>query len=392
MKQLAIAAAEGRFREEAERVRKDGSRFWADIAITALRDEHGDLRGYAEVIRDISERKRASRDMAESRSRLASVVESAMDAIITVDAEQRIVLFNAAAVAMFGFREDEALGMPLETLIPPSLRDAHAANVLAFATSGVTNRTATKPGPLIGLRRSGEEFPIEASISQADVNGRKLLTVILRDVTARKRAEDHQSLLLRELAHRVKNTLAVVQSIAAQTRRFAAPEQFYETLTGRLAALGTAHDLLTRSEWEGADLADVVRVGFAPYEGLSPAQRWTIEGPGIRLAPNEAVTLSLVVHELATNAAKFGALSNETGTIEVVWALDNQTAPAEMVFHWRERGGPPVVAPAVSGFGSKLLERAVSHELGGATKVDFAVDGIEYRLRLPLSAKVKVQS
>jgi PAS domain S-box-containing protein len=390
--QLDIAAAQGSFREEAERVRKDGSRFWADVAITALHDEKGELRGYAQVVRDISERKRASRDMADSRSRLASVVESAMDAIISVDANQRIVLFNVAAVAMFGRTASDAIGTTIDQLLPQRFRAAHARHVEVFATTGVTNRPMGPPGILIGLRSNGEEFPVEASISQADVSGRKLFTVILRDITARKRAEEHQALLLRELAHRVKNTLAVVQSIAAQTRRFAAPEQFYDTLTGRLAALGTAHDLLTRSDWEGAALAEVVRLGFAPYEGLSPAQRWTIDGPDIWLAPNEAVTLSLVFHELATNAAKFGALSNACGKIEVCWDVDDDDKPAEVRIAWRESGGPKVSSPMAGGFGSKLLERAVAHELGGQTVVDYAEAGIEYRLRLPLSAKVKVQS
>lgn len=390
--QLEIAAARGSFREEAERVRKDGSRFWADVAITALHDEKGELRGYAQVIRDISERKRASRDMADSRSRLASVVESAMDAIISVDTSQRIVLFNVAAVAMFGRPESEAIGMPIGQLIPERFRAAHAGHVEAFATTGVTNRPMGQPGTLTGLRRNGEEFPVEASISQANVSGRKLFTVILRDITARKRAEEHQALLLRELAHRVKNTLAVVQSIAAQTRRFAPPEQFYDTLTGRLSALGTAHDLLTRSDWEGAALAEVVRVSFAPYEGLSPEQRWTIDGPSIWLAPNEAVTLSLVFHELATNAAKFGALANACGRIEVRWDLDGVEKPSEVRIVWRESGGPNVSPPATGGFGSKLLERAVAHELGGQTQVDYAEAGVAYRLRLPLSAKVKVQA
>nr|WP_294522285.1 PAS domain S-box protein [uncultured Rhodopila sp.] len=391
LRQLEIAAAQGSFREEAERVRKDGSRFWADVAITALHDEKGELRGYAQVIRDISERKRASRDMAESRSRLASVVESAMDAIITVDAAQRIVLCNKAAVAMFGWTESEAIGLPIGEFIPQRFRAAHARHVTGFATTGFTNRPMGNSGSLVGLRRNGEEFPVEGSISQADVDGRKLFTVILRDITARKRAEEHQALLLRELAHRVKNTLAVVQSIAAQTRRFAPPAQFYDTLTGRLSALGTAHDLLTRSDWEGAALHEVVRLGFAPYEGLSPEQRWTIDGPDIWLAPNEAVTLSLVFHELATNAAKFGALSNACGRIAVRWSLDAGENPLELCIDWRESGGPKVAAPAGGGFGSKLLDRAVAHELGGETEVDYAEAGVAYRLRLPLSAKVKVQ-
>src|SRR5208282_2907560 len=128
-------------------------------------------------------------------------------------------------VAMFGCPVNEALGMPLEQLIPHRFRAVHARHVRGFAEAATTSLVMGQehPGGLIGLRRNGEEFPLEASISRFDVNGGTFFTVILRDITARKRSEEHQSLLLRELAHRVKNTLAVVQSIAAQTRRFAAP-------------------------------------------------------------------------------------------------------------------------------------------------------------------------
>ena len=391
-RQLQLGDAEGSFREEAERVRKDGSRFWASVVTTALRDEKGNLRGYANVTRDITERKRAAQDMAENRSRLASIVGSAMDAIITVDADQRIVLFNAAAEAMFRCQATEALGKPVGQFVPHRFRQAHAARVSGFAVTGVTSRAMGQLGTLSGLRRNGEEFPIEASISQANVGGSKFLTAILRDITERKRSEEHQSLLLRELSHRVKNTLAVVQSIAAQTRLFAAPDQFYDTFTARLEALGSAHDLLTKSEWEGAALGDVVRFALAPYEGHGAVQRWTMAGPAIWLASNEAMTLSLVFHELATNAAKFGALSNETGRVNVSWNLDHSELPTQVEMRWLEHGGPTVKSPLRRGFGSRLLERAVAHELGGETGLDFASAGVECRLRFPLSSKVKVQS
>ena len=153
--------------------------------MTALRDEHGALRGYTKVTRDISERKRATRVLAEGRSRLASVVELAMDAIITIDADHNVVLFNAAAEAMFGCPAAEAMGRPLEQFIPQRFRQAHVRHVRGFAETGVTSRAMQQPGTLNGLKRNGEEFPIEASISQATVDGSKLFTVILRDITLR---------------------------------------------------------------------------------------------------------------------------------------------------------------------------------------------------------------
>jgi PAS domain S-box-containing protein len=388
---LAAAAAHGCFREQAERVRKDGSRFWADVAIRAIRDEDGNLQGYAKVIRDITARVRAANDRLEDQRRITSIIESAMDAIITIDADQRIVLFNKAAEAMFQCSADEVLGQELTRFVPEHVRAAHAGHISTFAKTGVTSRGMGRIDSLSALRSNGEEFPIEASISQAHVEGSPLYTVILRDITQRKRAEERQSLLLLELAHRVKNTLAIVQSIVAQTRRFAPPEEFHQTLTGRLMALGAAHDLLTTSEWAGATLADVVRFAFAPHASADPADRWSIEGPGIWLASNEAVTLSLVFHELTTNAVKYGALSDRHGSILVCWALEPEINPVHLTIDWLERGGPAVESPSRRGFGSRLLEQAVSRELAGETILTFSPTGAECRLRLPLSLKVNVQ-
>jgi two-component sensor histidine kinase len=151
------------------------------------------------------------------------------------------------------------------------------------------------------------------------------------------------------------------------------------------------HDLLTRSEWDGASLADVVRYGLQPYDGFDTVERWTLEGPDIWLAPNEAVTLSLAFHELATNAAKFGALSNTNGKIMVRWYLDSGVEPTGVAVDWCECGGPTVVVPSRRGFGSRLLETAVVHELGGATTIDFPPTGAKCRFRFPLSPRVRVQ-
>jgi PAS domain S-box-containing protein len=322
---------------------------------------------------------------------MMNIIESAMDAIITVDADQRIVQFNRAAEGMFLCAASEALGQTLTQFIPPHAQAAHADHICSYAATGVTMRAMGRIDSLSALRRNGDEFPIEASISQARVNGSPLYTVILRDITQRRRAEERQSLLLQELAHRVKNTLAIVQSVVAQTRRFASPDEFHKTLTGRLTALGAAHDLLTASEWTGATLADVVRFAFEPYDTDDTVKPWTIEGPGIWLASNEAVTLSLVFHELATNAAKYGALSDGEGRVTVQWALTCEAEPAVLTIDWRERGGPKVTPPARSGFGSRLLNQAVAHELGGETILTFPPDGAACRLQFPISAKVNLQ-
>ena len=390
---LALAVAQGAFAEEALRVRKDGSPFWAEVTLTALLDRQRPpkARGFVKIVHDVSARRRAAQDMAENRSQLASILESAMDALITIDTTQHIVLFNAAAVAMFRCPLEEALGQPLDRFIPQRYRAAHAAHIGTFAATGTSSRAMGNLGVLYGIRTTGEEFPIEASISQVENGGRKIFTVILRDITERKRAEERQSLLLREMAHRVKNTNAVVQSIAGQTRRFALPEQFDVTFSARLRALGHAHDLLTQSEWEGATLSDIVLFSLKPYEIRGQAERRTVAGPDVWLAPNPAVTLSLAFHELATNAAKFGALSNSSGRIDVRWGLTDDD-PAAIEIKWRESGGPPVDPPSHKGFGSTLLERAVAHELAGTMELGFAREGLECTLHLPMSQHVQLRT
>jgi PAS domain S-box-containing protein len=374
-----------------ERARDEGARLWAGVAVRAIRDQDGRLFGFATVIRDITDRLHTADDRREGQRWTASIIEAAVDAIITVDADQRIVQFNRAAEVMFLCAATEALGQTLTQFIPLHPEVAHADHLRIYAAGGVTNRAVGGVHNLSALRSNGAEFPIEASISQAWVDGCLLYTMILRDITQRRRAEERQSLLLQELAHRMKNTLAVVQSVVAQTRRFASPDEFHKTLTGRLTALGEAHDLLATSEWTGATLADVVRFAFEPYDTGGTVRPWTVEGPGIWLASNEAVTLSLVFHELATNAAKYGALSDGKGSVVVQWALTPQGEPAVLTINWRERGGPVVAPPARRGFGSRLLDQAVAHELGGETILTFLPDGAACRLQIPLSTKVALQ-
>ena len=199
-RERAEAAAQGRAEREGWRVRRGGERLWVNSVTSPMRDGAGRLLGFAQVTRDLTERRRADEALRESEARLGGIIASAMDAIISVDEAQRILVFNAAAEAMFGCPAADALGSPLARFIPARHRRAHAGHVARFGHTGVTNRSMSSPGALTALRADGAEFPIEATISQVEAAGEKLYTVIVRDVTERRAAEE-------ELAHLVEREL-----------------------------------------------------------------------------------------------------------------------------------------------------------------------------------------
>ena len=214
------------------------------------------------------------------------------------------------------------------------------------------------------------------------------MTGVSLDVTARKAADERQRLLLDELNHRVKNTLATVQSIARQTTRAIDPAAFEEAFLARISALAAAHDLLTAVAWEGALLKDVIARVVAPYLSGAGDDRLRLSGPSVRLNPNAAVSLTMAFHELATNAGKYGALSVPAGEVEVTWTLDDPAQPALVEILWREAGGPPVTPPTRRGFGSRLVEKGLARELGGEVSLRFAPEGLTCLMRLPLSHKL----
>jgi PAS domain S-box-containing protein len=225
--------------------------------------------------------------------------------------------------------------------------------------------------------------------AQQDKAGRPARAAgVSMDITARKQAEQRQRLLLDELNHRVKNTLATVQSIAAQTSRTVErPELFEPLFKARIEALAHAHELLSDASWEGASLTDVVSRTLAPYAG--DGRRVKISGPGVRLGPNAAITLNMAFHELATNAAKYGALCEGKGRVEVGWSLDRQPEGTWVDILWRERGGPKVAKPSRRGFGSRLIEQGLAREFDGEVRLAFEPDGLTCRMRLPLSVKLR---
>lgn len=205
------------------------------------------------------------------------------------------------------------------------------------------------------------------------------------EITDRKRAEERQRILVAELNHRVKNTLAIVQSLAMQTHRTTdSPVAFIKALDARVRALAKAHDLLTENSWEGTMLKDVVARTLDPYA----ERRIAIAGPPVRLDAQAAVVLNMAFHELVTNAAKYGALSSPGGAVSVSWAIDRESEPAAIDVVWTETGGPPVARPGRRGFGSHMLEAGLAHELDGKVTMDFRPEGLVCLMRYSASSRM----
>jgi two-component sensor histidine kinase len=233
------------------------------------------------------------------------------------------------------------------------------------------------PGTLVSLARTAlrgreRQYQARALLEEMRAAERRLEAALGKE----RQAAEHQKLLIDELNHRVKNTLATVQSIVTQTLRTAGTsEEAKEAVELRLLALSRAHDVLTRESWEGADLIEVVERALEPYQ-FSNEYRIHVTGPRVRLTPRMALALSMALHELATNAVKYGALSNKTGSIVVSWTVQNGVAPPRLTLRWAEAGGPPVVPPRRRGFGSRLIERSLAHDLDGRVEIAFAPTGV----------------
>ncbi|MEA3015428.1 MAG: hypothetical protein QOI38_150, partial [Sphingomonadales bacterium] len=235
---------------------------------------------------------------------------------------------------------------------------------------------------LIIVSKSGKHlnWDINSTLTLDKAGNPVGLHAIARDVTERRRAEERQRLLVNELNHRVKNTLALVQGLALQSFKDGRDmAEAREAFQHRLAALAAAHDLLTRESWEGATLDALAAETLGLHDGGEARIAW--HGPPVRLNPKAAVSLVMALHELCTNAAKYGALSVREGRVEVDWSVKGDL----LTILWRERGGPPVRPPERRGFGFRMIERALAADLDGSAKLDFDPDGLVCRIEASLA-------
>lgn len=382
---MAIALKEKRVIHGAEAIaeRPDGVRVPFLAYPTPLRNVAGEVTGAVNMLVDISERKRAE----ELAQRLAAIVESSDDAIVSKNLSGLITSWNRGAERLFGYSRGEVIGRSIKIVIPPD-RHAEEDDILERVRRG----EHIDHYETVRLRSDGSEVWVSLTISPlVDAQGRVVgASKIARDMSERRRVDEHRKVLMGELNHRVKNTLAIVQSIASQTLNQAATiEEARASFGARLINLSKAHEVLTRESWTGANLAEIVADTLKPHTGGE--SRFRIEGPAVQLSPSAALAVSMALHELSTNAAKYGALSTESGRVTIVWNLQGEGTDRRLILHWEESNGPKVAEPKRKGFGSRLIERALAVELGGDVNVAYASSGLVCTIDAPMPEGQDVQ-
>lgn len=380
--------------------RKDGETFWNRLLVSPVFDAEGALSYFFASQFDVTlERERLVR-LERDRKNLETEVNR-RDAELYVT-EQRLRYALTAArmgswtldlatermVASDGCKEN--FGRPLsEPFTYEDLKAAvHPADRVkrdAAIAEAIANDT---PLDIEYRLRSpmGEERWVQIRGQAAyRADGTPLsMSGVSQDITDRKRAEEHRTLLSNELNHRVKNSLAMVQAVVTQTmRRSSTLEEAKTTIEARIQAMAVAIDLLVSDNWEGASIRGLLGRTLAPFKDRDATQ-FDLAGPDVPLSPRVAAAFALGIHELATNASKYGSLSTVGGTVKVQWELADISTGRELRFRWEEHGGPPVQEPERRGFGSLLIERVLAHEVGGAAKTEYRKDGVVFSAVAPL--------
>ena len=341
----------------------------------------------ARALRHVAaERVRADRALAQSEARFRGVFEHAMAGIVIGDDAGRLQASNPAFSALVGYSPEELHGITYGHLIHPDDRPRELAESAQLRRGEIVSfecesRYITKSGSIVWARKIVSRLPA--------VNGQPgALFMIAVDITKQKQAEEQIHLLVREVSHRSKNMLSVVQAIARNAARNADPITFADRLSERISALATGHDLLIRNEWRGANLADLVKVHLVHFQDLI-GTRIQMAGPEVRVSPSAAQPLGMALHELATNAAKYGALSDTTGRIDVSWTMEEGANGATFAMEWREHDGPPVTPPSRTGFGHMLMVQLTERSLSGKVVLEFAPSGVVWHLTAPAARVVE---
>ncbi|WEX07683.1 PAS domain S-box protein [Chelativorans sp. AA-79] len=346
-----------------------------------LFDAQGRLTGAVNLLEDITRRHEAEMESAH----LAAIVASSSDAIVSKTLQGIVRSWNAGAEHVFGYTADEIVGRPITTIIPPELY-SEEEEILSRLQRGEPIRTLETER----IRKDGRRIDVSLTVSPVhDRTGRVIgASKVARDITDRKRVEQLQRLLIGELNHRVKNTLATVQSIANQTVRLASsPAEFATSFSGRIRALARMHDVLTHNSWQGADVGILLRDQL--LLGEAEDERIVLSGPSLTLDPQPALHLALVLHELGTNARKYGSLSVPEGRLSVDWEVKS-AAGSSLLLVWQESGGPPVEVPTRRGFGTSLIEKSLAAH-GGEVSIHYRAEGVRCEIMLPIPDRAQPQ-
>lgn len=377
--------------------RKDGTSFWNRLLVSPVFDDDGNLTYFFASQFDVSpDRRRVSElqsahgemeteverrmlDLMQSEGRMRFILNAAGMGVWTLDLASQRLVASRHCKANFGRSADEPFTYAdLQDAVIPEDRMHWRETVEAAIASGsefdIEYRIKTPAGEMRWIEVRGQ---VSADITDQP----RGMAGISLDITARKEAEEHRKLLARELNHRVKNSLATAQSVFAQSMRSAKTlEEAQEIAFGRMQALSMAQDLLTQDGFSAAQLEDVVSSAIRPFDGGA----FRLGGPRVVLGARSVSAFALALHELATNASKYGALSTANGEITIVWALEDTDKGQILRFQWSEQGGPPVRKPERRGFGTRIIEGALAAEINGTASIDFRADGIAFEAVAPL--------
>ncbi|NPU12112.1 PAS domain S-box protein [Bradyrhizobium sp. 83012] len=356
---------------ETVRLTKQGRPIEVSITFSPIRDARDAIIGISAIIRDVTVTKQAERGAAM----LAAIVASSSDGVVSKTLDGTITSWNKSAQRIFGFSEDEMIGRSIRTIIPPE-RQVEEDRILATVVSGeIIDNFET-----VRLRKDGALIDVSVTVSPVrDSTGRIIgASKIVRDITDKRQTREQLRTLLAEVNHRSKNLLSLVQAIARQMTRHGRPLDLSRFLE-RLQAIASNQDLLIQNDWRFIPLDGLVRSQLGAFSDLI-GNRIAVDGPQIELTPEAAQSIGMAVHELATNAAKYGALSNDDGRITVRWTRIDDSFDMT----WSEHGGPEVSPPEHIGFGSRVIADMVRSGLDGTVEVQFLPTGLCWHLRCPL--------
>ena len=365
----------------------DGSALYLDVYSSSVRAADGRFRYGVRVIQDVTTAKRMEDRIRDSERHMRDLLEALPAAVYTTDAAGRITFNNKAAIDMAG--RTPAAGqkwcVTWRLYTPDGAALPHDQCPMAIA---LKEDRPVRGAEAVAERPDGTRIPfIPYPTPLHDANGKLIGAInMLVDISDRKQAENRQKILIDELNHRVKNTLATVQSLAMQTVRHAdSLQDFIGKFQARLVSVARAHDLLTKRHWENAPLGALAAEVLAPLTGAAQP-RVAIDGPSLEISPRAALSLTMALSELATNAVKYGALSSENGTLSLRWHLREDPDGTSLNLAWQESGGPSVLPPTRRGFGLRLMERCIEADLRGVFDLVFEPSGVCCRMTIPLSS------
>lgn len=370
----------GQFEREFRVIRaEDGATRWISARGSFFRSG-GKIQRILCLCSDITGRKRSELRNAQ----LAAIVASSIDAIVSVDFDDVIRTWNYGAEQLFGYPAKDVIGKNGLSTVPPDLIDERRAMMDRLmngeAVEYQTRRLDREGRSMDVWIRGAPVRSVEGNLFGA--------SLIIRDITAQKQREEHVRFLMRELTHRSKNLLAVIQAMARQSLSLQTdPKDFVGRFSERLSSLAGSHDLLSNDDWAGASLTQLIRSQLQHFGDLMDS-RILIEGNDVILKPEAAQNIGIALHELSTNAAKFGALSGETGTVTISWSIAGMDGASRVHLIWREQDGPRVEAPDHRGFGRTVMERIAGQSLGGQSRMEFAPEGVVWELDVPAKSVI----